>query len=1002
MYILCVYAIMAPAHESETIVFNFRKLLSTLPNYAELEQILLFSVNWGKQVCIFLWKQFVVVPVTWFFLLSFSGSSLLLCLWLDSSCYLSLEAVCCCACDLIHLVIFLWKQFVVGPVTWFFLLSFSGSSLLLGLWLDSSCYLSLEAVCCWACDLIHLVIILWKQFVVVPVTWFFLFSFSGSSLLCLWLDSSCYLSLEAVCCCACDLIHLVFFLWKQFVVVPVIWFFLLSFFGSSLLLCLWLDSSCYLSLEAVCCCACDLIHLVFFLWKQFVVVPVTWFILLSFSGSSLLCLWFDSSCYLSLEAVCCWACDLIHLVIFLWKQFVVVPVTWFFLFSFSGSSLLLCLWLDSSCYLSLEAVCCCACDLILLVFFLWKQFVVVPVTWFFLFSFSGSSLLCLWLDSSCYLSLEAVCCACDLIHLVIFLWKQFVVVPVTWFILLSFSGSSLLLCLWLDSSCFLSLEAVCCCACDLIHFVIFLWKQFVVVPVTWFILLSFSGSSLLLCLWLDSSCYLSLEAVCCCACDLIHLVIFLWKQFVVVPVTWFFLFSFSGSSLLLFLWLDSSCYLSLEAVCCCACDLILLVFFLWKQFVVVPVTWFILLSFSGSSLLLYLWLDSSCYLSLEAVCCCACDLIHLVIFLWKQFVVVPVTWFILLSFSGSSLLCLWLDSSCYLSLEAVCCCACDLIHLVIFLWKQFVVPVTWFFLFSFSGSSLLLCLWLDSSCYLSLEAVCCCACDLIHLVIFLWKQFVVVPVTWFILLSFSGSSLLLCLWLDSSCYLSLEAVCCCACDLILLVFFLWKQFVVVPVTWFILLSFSGSSLLLCLWLNSSCYLSLEAVCCCVCDLIHLVIFLWKQFVVVPVTWFILLSFSGSSLLLCLWLDSSCYLSLAAVCCCACDLIHLVIFLWKQFVVPVTWFILLSFSGSSLLCLWLDSSCYLSLEAVCCCVCDLIHLVIFPWSYLVGAHVFIYYWVIYQEKHFADCVQDLAFECSFPKSSFLCLGLHSFRVMGLYL
>ena len=42
---------MAPAHESESIVFNFRKLLSTLPNYAELEQILLFSVNWGKQVC---------------------------------------------------------------------------------------------------------------------------------------------------------------------------------------------------------------------------------------------------------------------------------------------------------------------------------------------------------------------------------------------------------------------------------------------------------------------------------------------------------------------------------------------------------------------------------------------------------------------------------------------------------------------------------------------------------------------------------------------------------------------------------------------------------------------------------------------------------------------------------------------------------------------------------------------------------------------------------------
>ena len=51
LYILCVYAIMAPAQESETIVFNFRKLLSTLPKYAELEQILLFSVNWGKQVC---------------------------------------------------------------------------------------------------------------------------------------------------------------------------------------------------------------------------------------------------------------------------------------------------------------------------------------------------------------------------------------------------------------------------------------------------------------------------------------------------------------------------------------------------------------------------------------------------------------------------------------------------------------------------------------------------------------------------------------------------------------------------------------------------------------------------------------------------------------------------------------------------------------------------------------------------------------------------------------
>ena len=52
---------MAPAHESETIVFNFRKLLSTLPNYSELEQILLFSVNWGKQV----WTLWTFV--TWHF-----------------------------------------------------------------------------------------------------------------------------------------------------------------------------------------------------------------------------------------------------------------------------------------------------------------------------------------------------------------------------------------------------------------------------------------------------------------------------------------------------------------------------------------------------------------------------------------------------------------------------------------------------------------------------------------------------------------------------------------------------------------------------------------------------------------------------------------------------------------------------------------------------------------------------------------------------------------------
>ena len=54
---------MAPAHESETIVFNFRKLLSTLANYAELEQILLFSVNWGKQVWFWiLYKIHYLVP----------------------------------------------------------------------------------------------------------------------------------------------------------------------------------------------------------------------------------------------------------------------------------------------------------------------------------------------------------------------------------------------------------------------------------------------------------------------------------------------------------------------------------------------------------------------------------------------------------------------------------------------------------------------------------------------------------------------------------------------------------------------------------------------------------------------------------------------------------------------------------------------------------------------------------------------------------------------------
>jgi hypothetical protein len=143
------------------------------------------------------------------------------------------------------------------------------------------------------------------------------------------------------------------------------------------------------------------------------------------------------------------------------------------------------------------------------------------------------------------------------------------------------------------------------------------------------------------------------------------------------------------------------------------------------------------------------------------------------------------------------------------TLEAVCCCACDLIHLVIFLWQQFVVAVTWFILLSFSGRSLLLFLWLDynkllpekenkknqvtgttTNCFQrkitrriksqAQQQTASRAYDLIHLVIFLWKQFVV-PVTWFILLSFSGSSLLLCLWLDSSCFLSLEAVCCCAC-----------------------------------------------------------------------------------------------------------------------------------------------------------------------------------------------------------------------------
>jgi hypothetical protein len=150
-------------------------------------------------------------------------------------------------------------------------------------------------------------------------------------------------------------------------------------------------------------------------------------------------------------------------------------------------------------------------------------------------------------------------------------------------------------------------------------------------------------------------------------------------------------------------------------------------------------------------------------------------------FLWKQFVVVPVTWFILLSFSGSSLLCLWLHSSCYLSLEAVCCCACDLIHLVISEKDNKKNQVTGTTTNCFQRK---ITRWIMSQAQqqtASRERSVCCACDLIHLVIFLWKQFVVVPVTWFILLSFSGSSLLLCLWLDSSCYLSMELSCWSSC-----------------------------------------------------------------------------------------------------------------------------------------------------------------------------------------------------------------------------
>jgi hypothetical protein len=49
---LCMYCItITKMSDTCTLVFNFRKLLSTLPNYTDLEQILLFSVNWGKQIC---------------------------------------------------------------------------------------------------------------------------------------------------------------------------------------------------------------------------------------------------------------------------------------------------------------------------------------------------------------------------------------------------------------------------------------------------------------------------------------------------------------------------------------------------------------------------------------------------------------------------------------------------------------------------------------------------------------------------------------------------------------------------------------------------------------------------------------------------------------------------------------------------------------------------------------------------------------------------------------
>ena len=76
---------MAPAHESETIVFNFRKLLSTLPNYAELEQILLFSVNWGKQVCYLPLIVYYVICLVMYLCLLFVGLLLLLLLYSNKS-----------------------------------------------------------------------------------------------------------------------------------------------------------------------------------------------------------------------------------------------------------------------------------------------------------------------------------------------------------------------------------------------------------------------------------------------------------------------------------------------------------------------------------------------------------------------------------------------------------------------------------------------------------------------------------------------------------------------------------------------------------------------------------------------------------------------------------------------------------------------------------------------------------------------------------------------------